>query len=189
MIPVLLLLAAACILYADKIKAVLDAHRSDLAKITPRHWAAVALVAAGLVLWLEPWGRAIDDGRPTPAPGTVGKLDLRGLFTGPTAAEDAVALAGLCDALAQYVQDDGDREKPRLTTGWQVADLRSAARDVRLDGETFGARQPAVRDAVKAYLDRPEILGKSGGPLGPQERAKWIAAFRDIARAAESAVR
>jgi len=188
MITALLLAAAAALMFGDKLEAWFAAHKDQFAKISRRQLAAAVVVVVALG-WLWYGQRPVDDGRPKPAPGAVGELDLTGLFTGPTAADDAVALAGLCDALAQYVQDDGELAKPRLTTGWQVADLRSAARDVRLKGETFGARQPAVRDAVKRYLERPEILGKDGGPLAPKDRAKWISSFRDIARAAEAAVR
>lgn len=189
MIPLLILAAAAAIFYADKVEAWLAANKDRFAGVNNRHVAAalVAVVAAGW--WHYSSSQPIDDGRPTPVPGAVGKLDLRGLFTGPSAADDAAALSALCDELAAAVEFDGMQDKPRLATGWAIADLRSSARDIRLRGETFGDRQPAVRDAVKTYLDRPEILGKGGGPLSPQDRAKWIAAFRDIARAAEQAVK
>lgn len=188
MIPMLILAAAVALLYADKIKAWYAANSGKFAQVDRRHVVAAALVAVAIGWWA--YGqRPIDDGRPTPAPGSVGELDLTGLFTGPTAAEDALALSQLCDELAAKVEYDAMRDKPRLTTGWQIADLRSAARDYRLAGDTFGNRQPKVRDAVATYLDRPEVLGKNGGPLGPKDRARWIAAFRDIARAAEAAIR
>lgn len=187
MITFLLLSAAAALLFGDRLEAWLAANRERLSKIQPRHLAA-ALIAAVAVASYAWQSRPVDDGRPTPAPGTVGELDLAGLFTGPTAADDAAALAGLCKNLAGYVEADGDADKPRLTTGWQVADLRNAARDIRLNGQRFGDRQPQVRDAVKNYLDRPEVLGTNGGPLGPKDRSKWVSAFRDIARAAEAAI-
>lgn len=188
MSALLFLAVAGALLYADKLRAFLEANRDKLRGLSWKHAAAVACVVAALLLWHHE-SQPIDDGRPTPAPGAVGELDLTGLFTGPTAAEDAAALAALCDELGNYVQDDGDLAKPRLTTGWQIADLRAAARDIRLKGETFGSRQPAVRDAVKTYLDRPEVLGKNGGPISPKDRARWVAAFKDIARAAEAAIK
>lgn len=188
MIPALLLAAAAALLWGDKLEALIAANRDRFSQINRRHLAA-ALVAVVAVGWWYYGQQPIDDGRPTPAPGAVGELDLAGLFTGPTAADDAAALAALCDELAAAVEYDGMQAKPRLATGWQIADLRSTARDVRLKGETFGDRQPKVRDAVSTYLNRPEILGRDGGPLAPKDRAKWIASFRDIARAAEAAIR
>lgn len=187
MIAALLLAAAAAVLFGDKFEAWIAANKDKLAAVQRKHLVAAALAAVGVGAWY--WqGRPIDDGRPTPAPGTVGEIDLVGLFTGPTAADDAAALAALCDELAAAVEYDGQQDKPRLTTGWAIADLRAAARDIRLRGQTFGDRQPAVRDAVKAYMERPEILGRDGGPLGPKDRSRWVSAFRDVARAAEAAI-
>lgn len=188
MISALLVAAALAVLFADKVEAFIAAHKAKLASIQQKHLLAGAIAIAAVLAWQYQSASQIDDGRPTPVPGAVGELDLTGLFTGPTAAEDAAALAALCEELACAVEYDGEQNKPRLTTGWAVADLRAAARDIRLKGETFGERQPKVRDAVKAYLDRPEVLGKNGGPLGPKDRSRWVAAFRDIARAAEAAV-
>lgn len=188
MITFLLLASAAALLFGDKLEAWWATNRERLAKIEPRYLIAAAIAIAAIAYWSSQHA-TVDDGRPTPAPEPTAALDLRGLFTGPTAADDAAALAALCRELAGYTEADGALEKPRLTTGWQIADLRSAARDIRLDGEKIGDRQPAVRDAVKAYLDRPEILGRKGGPLGAQDRAKWVASFRDIAAAAEAAIR
>lgn len=185
MITALLIAAAAAVLYSDQIKAWLTANAGKLPRLEPKHWLAVGLVAVGVVMW-QP--RA-SEGEPTIVPEAASPLDLRGLFTGPRAADDAAALSALCDELAAAIEWDGMQEKPRLATGWNVADLRAVARDVRMKGQTFGDLQPRVRDAVKAYLDRPEILGKSGGPLGPKDRAKWVTAFRDIARAAEAAIK
>lgn len=188
MIPAVLVIAAVLVFYGSQLKALAAQHLAGVT-IERRHWAAIGLLSVALGFWWFQPAKPIDDGRPTPAPGAVGELNLMGLFVGPTAADDAAALAALCDELAACVEWDGMQEKPRLTTGWAIADLRSTAREIRLRGKTFAELQPKVRDAVKTYLDRPEILGKNGGPLGPKDRARWIAAFRDIARAAEAAVR
>lgn len=186
MISLLLIAAAVAALFSDQLTAFVAAHRGKLPQPSMKHVAAGVCVAAGVFLWWRE--QPVDDGRPTPAPGAVGELDLTGLFTGQHAADDAASLAALCEELASAVEFDGEQSAPRLKTGWQIADLRASARDIKLRGETYGDRQPAVRDAVKRYLDRPEILGKGGGPLTARDRAQWIAAFRDIARAAEAAV-
>lgn len=188
MISLLLIAAAAALLFGDKFEGWWAANKGKLAAIPPKNVAAGVIAAVAVASWAMQTA-PVDDGRPAPVPVPVADLDLRGLFTGASAAEDATALAGLCDELAACVEYDGRQDKPRLATGWAIADLRAAARDIRLRGETFGERQPAVRDAVKAYLERPDVLGTNGGPLGPQDRSKWVAAFRDIARAAEAAVK
>lgn len=187
MISALLIAAALAVLFGDQLKPWLATLQERLAKLPRQKVIAAAIAVAGVaaMYWQSP---QVDDGRPRPVPGSVGDLDLRGLFTGPTAADDAAAMAALCDELAAAVEYDGSLDKPRLNTGWQIADLRATARDVRLKGQTFGDRQPMVREAVKAYLDRPEVLGKNGGPLGPKDRSRWVSAFRDIARAAEAAI-
>jgi hypothetical protein len=188
MISALLLAAAAAYLFSGNLEAWWAANKDKLPKLERKHVIAGAIAVAAAVSWHYQQPSQIDDGRPTPVPGAVGDLDLSGLFAGPTAADDAAALAALCDELAAAVEYDGAQDKPRLTTGWAIADLRSNARDIRLKGQTFGERQPKVRDAVKTYLDRPEILGKNGGPLSPQDRSRWVVAFRDVARAAEAAI-
>lgn len=187
MITFFLVVAAAALLFADQILAAWDQHRHNLPALDRRHALAALLIAAAVASAY--WQPAPADDNPTPETVPSGDLNLAGLFTGPTAADDAAALAALCNELAEAVEYDGKQTKPRLLTGWAIADLRATARDIRLKGQTFGDRQPQVRDAVKRYLERPDILGKGGGPLGADGRAKWVASFRDIARAAEAAVR
>jgi len=54
-------------------------------------------------------------------------------------------------------------------------------------GLVIGARQPAARDAIRVYLE--EQVGTAGGPVTPEQRAKWVAALRDIGREATDAAR
>jgi hypothetical protein len=42
-----------------------------------------------------------------------------------------------------------------------------------------------VRDAIHKYLD--EKAGSKGGEMAPEDRVKWIMAYREISRAAEDA--
>jgi hypothetical protein len=54
-------------------------------------------------------------------------------------------------------------------------------------GESLGARQPHVRDAIHKFLD--DAVGTSGGPVTPESRAAWVSAYRDLSEAAAEAVR
>ena len=118
---------------------------------------------------------------PTPAVG----LDLRGKFTGEAAASDASITASLLSALADAIEHDGQHDK-RLTTGTQLAELRTLAREYRTSGVSLGQRQPLARDAIKAYLDQE--VGTDGGPVDDAARARWVAAFRGVAKAASAAI-
>ena len=148
-----------------------------------RYALAACLLAGCLVAWLLR-GRPT----PTPAPQPDGGLSMRGMFIGPEAAADAATLAALCDELAECIQADGDREGgPRLKSGVAFDDLRVAAREARLRGESIGARQPHVKKAIHDYLD--QAVGTSGGPVSPEQRSRWVAAYRELARACADAAR
>jgi len=125
---------------------------------------------------------------PTPAPPAPdAAIKLRGLYIGEQAADDALLMASLLDELAAVIEWDGQQTEPRLKTGIAFDDLRVAAREMRCRGDSIGARQPKVRAAVDAYLT--SVLGTSGGPVGPEQRSAWVAAFREVSRAAEAAAR
>jgi hypothetical protein len=148
-----------------------------------RYTLAAALVLGCLFSWLTS-GPAT----PTPAPQPDGGLSLRGMFIGPEAAADAARLAALCDELAECIQADGIREGgPRLKSGVAFDDLRVAAREARLRGVSIGARQPHARKAIHDYLD--QAVGTSGGPVSPEQRSKWVAAYRELSRACADAAR
>ena len=120
---------------------------------------------------------------PTPAVG----LDLRGKFVGPEAAADAATTASLLGELAGQIEWDGSQTEPRLRTGAAFDDLRRSARELRTRGVSLGARQPAVRDEIKRFLDAE--VGTDGGPVDAAQRAKWVRAFRDVSSAAEAAAK
>ena len=131
---------------------------------------------------------------PTPGPTPVVGLDLRGRFVGPDAAADAAVTAALLGALADDIEYDGlpvDKEgKPketRLKTGASFDDLRRIAREIRCQGVSLGARQPAVRDEIKRFLDQE--AGTEGGPVDAAARAKWVRAYRAVSQAAAEATR
>jgi len=124
---------------------------------------------------------------PTPGPAPVVGLDLRGRFVGPDAAADAATTAALLEELAGQIEWDGQQTEPRLRTGAAFDDLRRAARELRTRGVSLGARQPAVRDEIKRFLDSE--AGTEGGPVDAASRAKWVRAYRAVSQAAAEATR
>lgn len=124
---------------------------------------------------------------PSPAPARVAGLDLRGRFVGPEAATDSLTTSALLEELADAIAFDGTQAEPRLKSGAAFDDLRRTARELRTRGVSLGARQPAVRDAIKTYLDAQ--VGTDGGPVDAGQRAKWVSAFRAVAQAAGEATR
>jgi len=113
---------------------------------------------------------------------------LAGKFAGPTAANDAAITARMFSELADELEYDASRtDGPHLTTGVAFDDLRTRAFDMRCKGQKVGDRQPRARDAIKAYMTAK--VGVSGGPVGPEQRAEWVKALREIGRAAADASR
>ena len=95
--------------------------------------------------------------------------------------------ASLLEELSEQIAWDGQQAEPRLRTGAAFDDLRRAARELRCRGVSLGARQPAVRDAIKTFLDQQ--VGTDGGPVDAAQRAKWVAAFKAVAQAAAETAR
>lgn len=124
---------------------------------------------------------------PTPVPPPPDGLNMRGMFIGPSATDDAATLAALCGELADIIEQDGMKPEPRLKSGLAFDELRIAARDGRCRGESIGRRQPHARDAIQKFLESK--VGVSGGPVGPQERSKWVSAYRELARACSDAAK
>jgi hypothetical protein len=150
--------------------------------IDGQYVAAIALLIAAVIAF-APQRQAPS---PTPAPAPPDAFTLRGKFIGPTAAEDASTMSALCGELAECIDYDGKHDQ-RLKTGVAFDELRIAAREMRCKGESIGARQPQVRDAVHRFLD--DAVGSSGGPVTPESRAAWVSALRDLSRAAADVTR
>lgn len=142
-----------------------------------RKVAAAGIIAAAIAA--NAWENAP---APQPSPVPDGGLVLKGLFTGPTAGPDARVVQHLSAEIADCIETDGREQKPRLAAGVHFDDLRTRAREFRCRGESIGARQPAVGQAVAKFLDA--AVGNSGGPVTPEQRAAWVTAYREIARAA-----
>ena len=151
----------------------------------PHPLTLLAILAAGGMVAFS----IRENGKPAPAPGPapVVGLDLRGRFVGPDAATDAALTAALLEELASQIEWDGQQTEPRMKTGAAFDDLRRAARELRCRGVSLGARQPAVRDEIKRFLDAE--AGTEGGPVDAAARAKWVRAYRAVAQAAEEASR
>jgi hypothetical protein len=151
----------------------------------PHPLTLLAILAAGAMIAFS----IRESGTPAPAPGPapVVGLDLRGRFVGVDAAADAATTAALLEELAGQIEWDGSQAEPRLRTGAAFDDLRRAARELRCRGVSLGARQPAVRDSIKTFLDAQ--VGTDGGPVDAGKRAGWVAAFRSVAQAVAEASR
>ena len=151
----------------------------------PHPLTLLAILAAGAMVAFS----ILESGKPapSPAPAPVVGLDLRGRFVGPEAAADAGTTAALLEELADAIAFDGTQAEPRLKSGAAFDDLRRAARELRTRGVSLGARQPAVRDEIKRYLDQQ--VGTDGGPVDAGQRAKWVSAFKAVAQAAGEASR
>jgi hypothetical protein len=147
-----------------------------------KNWRVIAgciLAVMGVVSWLgsvQP---------PRPSPDAPSAITLDGLFVGPTAVQDAATVSAMTAEIADEIKWDGEQEKPKMVAAVQFDALRFRVREFRVRGESIGERQPAVRDAVKQFLDRQ--VGTSGGPVTPEQRAKWVEAYREISKAAENA--
>ena len=182
MISALMLVAAAYLFFGtqttEKIKAWLAKNPID-----PKHAAAAALVIAALVSYAYRPAKV----PPGPVPVPPDAFSLRAKFAGPTAAADAAMLSALLEELADCIERDGTLAEPRLKTGVAFDDLRIAAREARMRGESLGARQPAVKDAIHTFLD--QAVGTSGGPVTPESRRAWVAAFRDLSDACAEATK
>lgn len=179
------LIAAAVVLFAgtesiEKVRAWIAANAG---KIDRKKAAAVALLVAAAIYAYRPASN--EPSPPVPVPPDA--FTLRGKFQGERAAEDAVLLSCLLAELADCIEHDGSLKEPRLRTGVAFDDLRIAAREARMRGESLGARQPQVRDAIHQFLD--DAVGPSGGPVTPERRAAWVSAYRDLSEASAEAVR
>ena len=141
-----------------------------------------------IVFIFAAWLILSGDRQPTPAPTPPpGELDLAGVFIGQTASDDAAIVASLAGALADCIEYDQMQPDPVLTTGLALDYLRTQARMFRCDGRSLGKVHPELSRRVGDYLDLK--LGNAGGPVGPKKLAAWIAAYREIERAATRVIR
>lgn len=186
MITVLLIAAAALLLGGQDVvaKARDLAAQIPAGAITRRHLAAGACLVAAVVAYA---GQRQPPQPQPPGPAPAHGLDLRGLWRGPTAAEDAATVGALCGELASEITWDGEQKEPGLRSGVAIDELRRRMREMRCRGVSVGARQPAARDAIAAHLEKS--VGSSGGPITAEQRAAWVRALNDISEACQNVAR
>lgn len=186
MILVGLIAAAAAVFAWPHIAPLVEKARAAAPALTPRHYAGLALLAAALAYGLAPASGPAPGPAPTPSPENV-PISLTGLFAGPTASEDAALVGAMCLEIADEIQFFSGRPEGYLSTGIAVDELRRRTREARCRGISIGDRQPAARDAIAKYLEG--AVGTDGGPLTPEQRSAWVAAYRDVGRAATDAAK
>lgn len=150
------------------------------------HYPIIPWVIVAALLWMNL--QAKPEPKPDgPSPAPVLDLDLRGVWHGETAAEDAAITETILSDLAWFIEDDARLAEPRLKAGQQLSELRMRARQGATRGVSLAERQPRAIDAISAYLDRE--IGDKGGPLTPEDRAKWVRAFRAVSAAAGASLK
>lgn len=180
MITVALIAAAVYLFAGDRIGHLVAAFAEKAPTIERRHLVGAALLAAAAVMWARSEPQI-----PTPAPGPApdSAINLRGMFVGPDAAADAAAVSAHFAELADELEHDGQQAEPLIRTGVAWDELRTRAKALRWKGVSLGEKHPRAREAIREYLDR--TAGTSGAPLSPAQRSTWVAAYREIARAAD----
>lgn len=182
MMTAVLIVAAAAALVWPWIKE--HAKSVDLSSLERHHYAAIVIGALALLTYSNQAATP----SPTPAPPAPDAgIDLRGTFVGADAATDAQTTAALCGELANELEWDGMQPEPLIKTGIAFDELRIRARLLLCKGQSLGEKHPRARQAIEQYLNA--AAGTSGGPLTPESRSKWIAAYRTVSRAAEDAAR
>lgn len=177
--------AAYAFLGRDRLEQLVTVAHSRLPHLEVRHIVGAGLLALLAFMWA---GRR--QGEPTPAPGPApdAPIVLAGKFSPhPEAAADAARIEALFGEIADDLEWDNLQPDPLYRSGVAFDELRVRTFDMRMKGVSLGSRHPKVRDEIRAYLDR--TAGTSGGPLTPAQKSAWVAAFREVKRAAGDAIR
>lgn len=103
------------------------------------------------------------------------------------ASAHAHLFATICASVAEYLEYDGTRPEPLIKTGVQIDELRRSLRQTRTKGWSFLPRYPELHGQLESFLT--EQLGTAGGPIDATQRAKWVAAMRQLAACAEYAAK
>lgn len=101
------------------------------------------------------------------------------------AKQHAHIMATIMGSLADFIEYDGQRKEPRITTGVQIDDVRLALRENRMKGWSFSTKYPDLGSAVESLMN--EEVGTSGGVLTDTQRKKWVDALRKLSKCCEYA--
>lgn len=123
----------------------------------------------------------------TPEPVPNGPLNLAAAFEGKDAAQDAAIVAAMSSEIADVIEWDGMQAQPLLDTGFALDQMRTKTREFMCRGESLGEKHPVLCERVSDYLTAE--LGNDGGVVSDQQRAAWVSAYREIARAARATIR
>jgi hypothetical protein len=181
MTTIVLIVAAATALAWPWIKE--HAAGLDPSRLERHHYIAAFIIVAALLSYR---GQSAEPAPPAPPPAPEA-LDLRGTFVGAEASADALLTAAICRELARELAWDGQQAEPFIKTGVAFDELRIRTRMLACSGQSLGDKHPRARQAIEQFLNA--AAGTSGGPLTPETRGRWVAAYRDVAKAAEAAAR
>lgn len=102
------------------------------------------------------------------------------------AREHALQFAEICTAAASTFETDAKRgPNRRIATGLDVSHYRADLLFYTNNGWAFSAKYPAIRTTVGTWLDQE--AGTNPKEMTDAETAKWVAAFRGLAKSAEYA--
>lgn len=121
---------------------------------------------------------------PEPKKPAVGPSLVEGFIAAPdkTKAEiDARKFAYMVRKMARSIEFDGKQNPPKLVSGTMLHNMRVYQRISMFEGRELRVDYPAVSDAIKSYMIRPEVVGTANTKITPEERAKWVAAYDAIA--------
>lgn len=174
--------------FLETVRDVAETAAEKVPHVERRHVAGAAMLCAAAILWTTSGRPPAPAPTPAPTPAPDAGLVLRGKFSAhPEAATHAAQIKALFGEIAGELEWDSMQDVPAWTTGQAMDDLRVRAFDMRLRGVSLGDIHPKVREAIRAFLDAK--AGTSGGPLTPERKAEWIAAYREVERAADEAAR
>lgn len=147
-------------------------------------WIALGIIAYLAYQTLRGGGTA-----PAPLPPAPPGPDLVAVFRETddlTAARAHCRAFGcLCGEMAGRIEFDGQRSNPKLVNGVQFDELRIDMRQSMFDGKSLALAYPRLPEALRAHFN-PRV-GVEGDTVTPEQRAKWVTAYRELAAAAEHA--
>lgn len=156
----------------------------------PNHLPIIGILCGLCLIAYTPIAGLLDGGSVlAPEPTNPGGPDLLSAFSKSDhprqAAADARQFACLCEEIARGIEVDGQLSEPQLRTGEQFDGLRKLGRFYQLAGESYASKYQDLALTAGKYLERE--VTNDGGPVTAERRAKWVAAYRTLAKSAHYA--